>query len=100
MDWRQYIRCDPNILGGKPVIAGTRVPVDLLLGKLAAGETIEQILIDYPPLTEEAIPAAIAFADEVLRTDFVYPTQRQKSQIRQSNCMALTSKGLLQVSLS
>lgn len=74
MDWRPYIRCDPNILCGKPVIAGTRISVELILEKLAAGETTEQILENYPHLTEEAIRAAITFAAEVLKkTDFVYP---------------------------
>lgn len=73
MDWRPYIRCDPNILCGKPIIAGTRISVELILEKLAAGQTVEQILEDYPHLTEEAIRAAIAFAAEVLKSDFVYP---------------------------
>lgn len=73
MDWRPFISCDPNILCGKPVITGTRISVELILEKLAAGQTIEQILEDYPHLTEEAIRAAIAFAAEVLRSDFVYP---------------------------
>jgi uncharacterized protein (DUF433 family) len=73
MDWRPYIRCDPTILCGKPVIAGTRISVELILEKLAAGQTIEQILEDYPHLTEEAIRAAIAFAADALKADFVYP---------------------------
>jgi uncharacterized protein (DUF433 family) len=73
MDWQKYIRCDPNVLCGKPVIAGTRISVELILEKLASGQTIEQILEDYPHLTEEAIRAAIAFAAEVLKTDVIYP---------------------------
>lgn len=73
MDWRKYIRCDPNVLCGKPVITGTRISVELILEKLASGQTIEQILEDYPHLTEEAIRAAIAFAAEVLKTDVIYP---------------------------
>jgi uncharacterized protein (DUF433 family) len=73
MDWRKYIRCDPNVLCGKPVIAGTRISVELISEKLASGQTIEQILEDYPHLTEEAIRAAIAFAAEVLKTDVIYP---------------------------
>jgi Uncharacterized conserved protein len=48
MDWRKYIRYDPNVLCGKPVIAGTRISVELILEKLASGQTIEQILEDYP----------------------------------------------------
>jgi uncharacterized protein (DUF433 family) len=63
----------PNVLCGKPVIAGTRISVELILEKLASGQTIEQILEDYPHLTEEAIRAAIAFAAEVLKTDVIYP---------------------------
>jgi len=58
---------------GKPVIAGTRITVELILEKLAAGETIPQILTAHPRLTEEAIRAALAFASEALKADVVYP---------------------------
>jgi len=58
---------------GKPVIAGTRITVELILEKLAAGETVEQILEAHPRLTRESIRAAIAFAAEALRADVVYP---------------------------
>ena len=58
---------------GKPVIAGTRIPVELVLEKIAAGETFEQILEAHPRLTPEAIRAAIAFAAEALRADVLYP---------------------------
>ena len=58
---------------GKPVIAGTRIPVELVLEKIAAGETFEQILEAHPRLTPEAIRAAIAFAAETLRADVLYP---------------------------
>ncbi len=64
---------DPSIMMGKPVIAGTRIPVELILEKLAAGETHEQILSAYPRLTEEGIRAALAFAAQALRADVVYP---------------------------
>jgi uncharacterized protein (DUF433 family) len=47
---------------GKPVIAGTRITVELILEKLAAGESIQQILEAHPRLTEQAIPAALSFA--------------------------------------
>ena len=67
------IQSDPSILMGKPVIAGTRITVELILEKLAAGETIEQILAAHPRLTEEAIRAALAFASEALRADVIYP---------------------------
>jgi len=65
---------DPGVMMGKPVIKGTRITVELLLEKLAAGETIEQILEAYPHLTREGIQAALSFAVETLRSDVVYPT--------------------------
>ena len=59
---------------GKPVIKGTRITVELILEKLAAGETPEQILEAHPRLARESIQAALAFASEALRADVVYPT--------------------------
>ena len=64
---------DPNIMMGKPVVAGTRVTVELILDKLAAGESFEQITAAHPPVTREAIQAALAFAANALRADVVYP---------------------------
>jgi len=55
------IQCDPNVMMGKPVVAGTRITVELILEKLGAGETIEQILEAHPRLTRPAILAAIEF---------------------------------------
>ena len=70
---RRLIVSDPAVMMGKPVVAGTRITVELILEKLAAGETIEQILDAHPRLTREAIQAALAFAAEALRADVVYP---------------------------
>jgi uncharacterized protein (DUF433 family) len=64
---------DPAVMMGKPVIAGTRITVELILDKLAAGESQDQILASYPRLTEESIRAALAFAAQALRADVVYP---------------------------
>ena len=69
----QWIVSDPNVMMGKPVVAGTRITVEIILEKLAAGETIEQILDAHPRLTREAIHAALAFATEALRADVIYP---------------------------
>jgi uncharacterized protein (DUF433 family) len=71
--YRGIITSDPAIMMGKPVIAGTRITVELILEKLAAGETIEQILEAHPRLTREAIQAALAFAAEALHADVIYP---------------------------
>ena len=70
----QKIVSDPKIMMGKPVISGTRITVELILEKLAAGETPEQILEAHPRLSDEGIKAALAFAAQALRYDVVYPT--------------------------
>jgi uncharacterized protein (DUF433 family) len=59
---KNLIQTNPNVMLGKPVVAGTRITVELILEKLAAGETIEQILEAHPRLTREGILAALAFA--------------------------------------
>jgi uncharacterized protein (DUF433 family) len=69
------ITSDPQIMLGKPTVAGTRITVELILEKLAAGETVGQILSEHPRLTEEGIRAAIAFAAKALRADVVYPVE-------------------------
>jgi len=70
---KELIVSNPKIMMGKPVIAGTRITVELILEKLAAGETIEQILEAHPRLTAEALREALLFAAKVLKTDVVYP---------------------------
>lgn len=60
------IQTDPAVMMGKPVVAGTRITVELILEKLAAGETPEQILEAHPRLTRESILAALAYAAETL----------------------------------
>ncbi|MEH2409718.1 DUF433 domain-containing protein [Nostoc sp.] len=75
----QKIVSDPKIMMGKPVILGTRITVELILEKLAAGETPEQILEAHPRLTDEGIKAALAFAAQALRYDVVYPTIEKAS---------------------
>lgn len=67
------IESNPNIMMGKPVIKGTRLTVELILEKLAAGETFDQLLDAYPRLTPQAIYAALRFAAQVLKADVVYP---------------------------
>ncbi len=70
---QQLIFSNPKVMMGQPVIAGTRITVDLILEKLSAGETFEQLLEAHPRLTREGIQAALNFAREVLRADVVYP---------------------------
>lgn len=70
---KRLIVSDPKVMMGKPVIAGTRITVEMILEKLSAGETVEQILEAHPRLTREAVQAALAFAAQALRADVVYP---------------------------
>ena len=73
----QLIQSHPNIMMGKPVVSGTRITVELILEKLAAGETIEQLIEAHPRLTRPAILAAMEFAAQALRADVVYPIVEQ-----------------------
>ena len=61
------IKSDPSIMMGKPVVAGTRITVELILEKLAAGETVEQLLDSHPRLTKDAVLAALAYAAKAVR---------------------------------
>jgi uncharacterized protein (DUF433 family) len=73
------ISSDPAVMMGKPVVAGTRITVELILEKMASGETIDQILEAHPRLTRQGILAALDFAGRVLRSDVVYPVMRQSA---------------------
>jgi uncharacterized protein (DUF433 family) len=53
---------DPAVMLGKPVIAGTRITVELIAEKIGAGETVDDVLDAHPRLTREAVHAALAFA--------------------------------------
>jgi uncharacterized protein (DUF433 family) len=69
MDWSAHIVADPAVLAGKPVVRGTRLGVDFLLGLLAGGWTPEEVLASYPQLTGDGLRAVFAFAAEVLREE-------------------------------
>lgn len=61
-DWKLHINADPAILFGKPVIRGTRIPVDLILERLGQGDTIESLQEGYPTLHKDDILACLLFA--------------------------------------
>jgi len=71
MTRHERIRVDPSIMFGKPVIKGTRITVEQLLRKLAAGLTPEQIVEDHPRITIDDIRAAEAFAADYLADEEV-----------------------------
>ena len=72
LDWKTHISTDPRILFGKPVIRNTRIPVDLVLEKLAAGDKSEDLLEAYPALTKEDIISCLLFAAETVRNEVIY----------------------------
>lgn len=67
------IAVNPKILGGKPVIKGTRIPVDLILEKIAQDISLDDILIDYPSLTKKDLQAVLYFAKSSIDKDEFYP---------------------------
>ncbi len=70
--WRDRIRVDASIHHGDPCIAGTRVPVSVIVGSIADGDSVEQILASFPQMTREDIRAALLFAAEAVnRFDLV-----------------------------
>ena len=73
MNWRERITVDPKILVGKPIIKGTRISVEFIIGLLARGSTAEQILREYDHLTLEDICACLAYAGELVQEERVYP---------------------------
>jgi uncharacterized protein (DUF433 family) len=66
MNWRDHIHSHPDILGGKPVVRGTRISVELILEYLAEGAPVSEILEAYDHLTEDDIRAAVAFTLDLL----------------------------------
>jgi len=72
MNWQQHIVADPKVLYGKPVIKKTRIPVDLILEKLAVGDTIEDLLEAYPNITREDINACLIFAAESVKNEKIH----------------------------
>jgi uncharacterized protein (DUF433 family) len=63
------ITVNREIFGGKPIIRGMRISVELVLSLLAQGETVDAILADYPDLTKEDIQACLAYAHAVIAND-------------------------------
>ena len=75
MTWADHIIADPAVLGGKPVIKGTRLAVDFLLGLLAEGWSPDQLRQNYPQLSEAALRAMFAYAADVLHDQTLLPVR-------------------------
>ena len=73
IDFMRHFTRDPSVCGGQTVIAGTRVPLRTVLASLADGAAIDEILADFPTLSEDDVRAAIAFAAASAEEDMPVP---------------------------
>lgn len=69
MNWRERIEEKAEVLGGKPVIKGSRLSVEFLLGLMAAGWEQSEILENYPGLSQDDLLACLQYAKELLETE-------------------------------
>ena len=76
MGWQERIAVDESVLGGKPMVRGTRIAVELVIELLAAGWSHEQVLANYKNLTEEDIRSCLSYAGELLREEKVFNLKR------------------------
>lgn len=68
-NWNNHIEINPEILYGKPVIKGTRIPVDLLLEKMSFGQSFETLKELYPDLTDDDLYACMAYASSLIKNE-------------------------------
>lgn len=73
MNWRDSIHSDPEVLVGKPVVRGTRLSVEFILGLFSEGWSETQVLESYPNLTVESLRAVFLFAADCIREEALYP---------------------------
>ena len=71
VNWRDVIISTPDVLRGKPRVKGTRIPVGLILGYLAAGNSFDEIIAEYPDLTKEQIAACLDYARDLAEIELV-----------------------------
>jgi len=73
MEWRDRITLDPQVLVGKPVVRGTRLSVEFIVGLFAQGWAMQEVLENYPGLRIEDVQACFAYASEMLQGERIYP---------------------------
>jgi uncharacterized protein (DUF433 family) len=76
MNRYQHITYDKNILGGKPIVKGTRISVELILEWLASGSSINQIIESYPQLRKEAVQEALIYAADLAKNEILIESER------------------------
>ncbi len=75
VEWRERIVVDAEVMIGKPVIKGTRLTVDHVIGLLAEGWSTTQIIEEYPGVTADDVAACLSYASELIRSEKVYPAR-------------------------
>jgi uncharacterized protein (DUF433 family) len=73
MDWRDRIESKPDVLGGKPCVKGTRLSVEHIVGLLAQGWAMEEVLDSYPGLSRPDALACLAYAAETVANEQLFP---------------------------
>jgi uncharacterized protein (DUF433 family) len=73
MEWQAYIVSDSNVLGGKPIIKGTRISVELVLELFSIGWTEKQFLTSYPTVSEEALRAVFLYLKTCMQQELYFP---------------------------
>jgi uncharacterized protein (DUF433 family) len=73
LTWQDRIIINPEVMVGKPIVKGTRITVEFIIGLLAQGWKTDEILKNYPGIEREDIQACLIYASDVLRAEKVYP---------------------------
>ena len=74
-DWHDYVHSDPHLLLGKPVVKGTRLSVEFLLGLYSEGWSERQVLENYPSLSPDSLKAVFSFVAECMREEALYSNE-------------------------
>ncbi len=77
----EEIIVDPRVMAGKPIIKGTRIPVDVILKRIADVMTIEEIIKEYPNLTKEKVKAALEYAEKIVRGEDIIPIVKGEHEV-------------------
>ena len=75
LTYHDRIIVDPEIMVGKPVIKGTRIPVEVILERLAEDLDTKELFADYPRLTEDDVKACLAYAKDLVEGEDIFPTE-------------------------
>ena len=79
MDWREHIYSNPNIYGGKPIFRNSRITVEMVLDLIGAGWSVDQMADEYPGILPVYIPAAGAFAAEMIHDEAAIAVSRARA---------------------